>query len=260
MEPTKKKTKHECENCKQTFNRAERLENHSKKGCNRTTCNRCSKKFRTNHDLQCHQENTDLKDCEICEKKYCNVHDYEFHKQNIHHIIRMSCNTCSRKFSSNRDLQSHQKNADPKVCDSCDKIFCHESELARHKRTKHVGGEIRVDVDVETALDRPICPRTGFEEDEGYKEKVKEHWSEIRDKRKESSYLMDINKELSPDFTYRDLEKLLKGICKKLGHAVKVNIGFGFMLRDGVTGEYKYFYVLTTLGNLHLLDGLVLFC
>ena len=158
---------------------------------------------------------------------------------------RTTCNRCSRRFSSNRDLQSHQKNADPKECDSCDKIFCHESELARHTRTKHVGGEIRTDDDVETALDRPICPRTGFEEDEGYKEKVKEHWSEIRDKRKESSYLMDLNKELSPDFTYRDLEKLLKGICKKLGHAVKVNIGFGFMLRDGVTGEYKYFYVST---------------
>ena len=54
---------------------------------------------------------------------------------------------------------------------------------------------------------------------------------------------MDINKELSPDFTYKDLKKLLKGICIKLGHAIKVNIGFGFMLYDNVNEEYRYFYV-----------------
>ena len=97
MEPTKKKPKHECGNCKQTFNRVERLENHIDKGCNRTICTTCNKKFRLN-----------------------------------------------------RGLQSHQKNADPKVCDVCDTIFCHESELERHKRTEHVGGEIRTVVKAAT--------------------------------------------------------------------------------------------------------------
>ena len=114
MEPTQKKTKHECENCKQTFNRAGSLQDHIEKGCNRTTCT-----------------------------------------------------ACSRKFISNRDLHRHQENADPKACDSCDTIFCHESELARHKRTEHVGGAIRAEDAVEKELDLPIAPRTGFEEEEG---------------------------------------------------------------------------------------------
>ena len=125
MEPAQKKTKHECENCKQTFNRAGRLQDHIEKGCNRTTCT-----------------------------------------------------TCSRKFISKRDLQRHQENAEPEACDSCDTIFCHESELNRHKRTAHViGGTIRSEDD-EMELDLAIAPRTGLEEEEGYKEAVKTHWGE----------------------------------------------------------------------------------
>ena len=220
MEPIKKKPKYECDNCMQTFDRAERLEKHIEKGCNRTTCTTCNEKFDDVRRLQQHER----------------MHEAE---------ALTICTTCSKKFPCQDDLHRHQKNADPKVCDSCDIIFCHESELERHKRTKHVGGEIRTDNDFETALDQPICPRTGFEEKEGYKEEVKDHWSEIRDMRKESRYYMDINKELSPDFTYKDLKKLLKEICIKLGHASKVNIGFGFMLRDNVTDEYRYFYVST---------------
>ena len=187
-----KKIKYKCENCKQVFDRSERLTNHVEKGCNRTTCM-----------------------------------------------------TCRKRFDCNRDLQRHQKNADSKVCDSCDTVFCHESELNRHKRTIHVGGEIRTDDVFEKMLDQPISPRTGFEEDEGYKAEIDDHWSEIRDAREEWSNSTDINKELSPDFMYNDLEDILTDICKKLGHTIKVNISFGFMLCHVVTNKYRYFYAST---------------
>jgi hypothetical protein len=131
------------------------------------------------------------------------------------------------------------------VCDVCDVIFCHESELDRHKRTNHAGGEIHTDVEFETWLDQPICLRTGFEESEGYKDAINAHWSKIRDSCKESSCLTDMNKELTPDFTYRDLKTILTDMCVKLGHGMRVNMGFGFMLYSSLTDEYRYFYVST---------------
>ena len=151
-------------------------------------------------------------------------------------------------------LQQHQANAKPKTCDSCDRVFCHESHLERHKRSIHFGGEIRMEDDVENQLDKLIAPKTGFEEDTGYKAAIDSHWSAIRDSRKERSFYMEINKKLSADFTYKALRDIITEICQKLGHASKINIGFGFMLRDVITGEYRYFYAS---GNTLLFDRAV---
>ena len=125
MTPTKK-AKHECESCNQIFDRVERLEDHIEKGCNRTKCTTCNKKFRTNHDLQCHQKNVDLKECEICKAKLCNDFEYKRHKQTNHYIIPGLCITCKRKFRDVLDLQRHQRNADPKVFDLCNTTFCYK--------------------------------------------------------------------------------------------------------------------------------------
>ena len=133
------------------------------------------------------------------------------------------------------------KNADPKVCDSCNTTFCHMSELEHHKRTEHAGQGITTKMD-DTELDRPICPRTGFEEEEGYKEEIKNNWGVIRDSRSEMKYYMNINKELTPDFTYRDLKKMLDEIYAEKTTAFKINMGFGFMLDHVVTKEFRYFY------------------
>ena len=183
-------------------------------------------------------------ECESCNQIFDRVRRLEDHIEKVHTNNRTKCSTCYKKFRLNRGLQSHQKNADPKVCDVCDTIFCHESELERHKRTEHVGGEIRTVVN-DTELDEPICPRTGFEEDEGYKEKIEDHWNEIRDHKERKNRYININKELSPDFTYRDLKHVLDEIFAEQTNAFKINIGFGFMLRDVVTSEFRYFYPST---------------
>ena len=46
---------YECNVCKRTFDREERLEKHMKRGCNNTTCKVCSKKFRDMRRLREHQ-------------------------------------------------------------------------------------------------------------------------------------------------------------------------------------------------------------
>ena len=161
------------------------------------------------------------------------------------HIIRgcssrRECGICGRKFKIVKYLENHEKNAKPTACDICDKIFCHVSEMERHRRTSHIGmvsgGNIEND-----NLNQIIYPRTGFEEEEGYKEQVKTHWNKIRDSKEERTFYTEVNRTLTPDFTYNDLLDIIKDLCDE--DVLKINLGFGFMLRNTVTGEYRYFYV-----------------
>ena len=107
--------------------------------------------------------------------------------------------------------------------------------MERHKRTEHIiiGGHIDIK---DAELNQPIYPRTGFENDESYKEEVEDHWNNIRAYKKEDSFDMEVNKILNPDFTYIDLRHTIKDIAHELNHTFKINIGFGFILRQIVTG------------------------
>ena len=204
---------HKCDTCKKTFNRKERLEKHLVQGCSATTC-------------------------KICNRKFKKVRIRKIHEKSHTSKAKRKCDTCSKQFPLIRDLQRHKKNAKRQECDVCNKPFCHKFELECHKRTEHVGGGID-DVD----LNQPIYPRTGYEDDEKYKEEIDAHWEKIRDYKKEGEFDIELNKTLNPDCTYEDLNNLIKDIALELKHAFKINIGFGFVLRKVVTGEYRYFYV-----------------
>ena len=53
---------------------------------------------------------------------------------------------------------------------------------------------------------------------------------------------MNINKELTLDFTNWDLQNMLDEIYAKQCNAIKINLGFAFRLRHVVTEEFKYDY------------------
>ena len=116
------------------------------------------------------------------------------------------------------------------------------SELERHKRTSHTGQGINKTLD-ESDLDQPICPQTVYEEMEEYQEEMTVHMSKIRDSRGESDVHLFVNKQITPAFTYADLQNLLYETMINRGTAFKTNLGFGFILYHLVDQEFKYFYV-----------------
>ena len=75
--------RHECNTCKKTFNRKERLQKHIKQGCNHTTCKICSKKFRDGRSLQKHQSShkPSKRECGICGRMFKSVKYLENHKK-----------------------------------------------------------------------------------------------------------------------------------------------------------------------------------
>ena len=63
-----------------------------------------------------------------------------------------------------------------------------------HKRTVHTGRGITSTLD-DTDLDQPVCPRTGYEDTEEYREEMDKHWDKIRDNRSESDVYTFLNKQ-----------------------------------------------------------------
>ena len=207
---------YKCQSCKKTFDHRERWENHIKKGCNRTICKTCNKKFKDVGRLRRHES--------------------------MHKVSGRECSTCGKTFPLMRYLQNHEENADPVECDLCDTSFCHRSELERHKRTSHTGQGIDK-TDYDEDLKHPICPQTGYEEMEGYQEEMAMHMNKIRDSRNEKANIYTfLNKQITPGFTYADLKDLYQTAMDR-GTAFKTNLGFGFILYHLINKEFKYFYV-----------------
>ena len=56
---------------------------------------------------------------------------------------------------------------------------------------------------------------------------------------------MTVNKELTADSTYNDLKDLIVQAVEKHKNVMKFNIGFGIVLKNVLTSEYRYYYVST---------------
>ena len=116
--------------------------------------------------------------CKVCTKSIRSDHVKRHQRLHVSFNSKRECATCGKTFKLVKNLRNHERNAKPIACDTCGKMFCHQSEMERHKRTEHIGGNVRTD---DIGLNQPILPRSGFEEDDGYKIEVQNHWDKIRD-------------------------------------------------------------------------------
>ena len=179
--------------------------------------------------------------CDICKQTFDRAERLHKHIQKVHTNNNTTCATCKKKFRDTRMLKRHQKNAiSPTVCDHCDMVFCDTNEYEKHRRSI----PLPLQHDPEYSLDTPVCPKTGYEDTDGYKEQLDTHWNVIRDMIQQRDGLyMKMNKELTPEFTYKDLQKILFDIYESAKSAYKTNMGFGFMLYHTTDDTFKYFYV-----------------
>ena len=157
----------------------------------------------------------------------------------------VKCQTCRQTFDRPSRLATHEASASPSPCGICGAMFCHESRKQQHMLREHVGTGISGGsrTPLNTDLDTPILPPTGYHETDEYKAAIDEHYSTIRSQTNTGSEWRNVNVEIPPTFSYRDLKVLLDEVRNEEHGAFKVNIGFGSMLYDTVNQVYKYFYV-----------------
>ena len=247
-QPLKKKIKHICLKCDKVFNRAQRLKDHqSKKSCG-TVCTQCNHKFPHRHRLEQHQKNASIIDCSICEKRFCHQTDYNHHQRTVHQMNPLQCSTCLKEFSTRKRLEDHKNNPIPQDCDFCEKKFGHQADYHKHKIIEHSGGSDSnsVDEEYESILKQKIfAANSELDNDKEYQSIVQINKHNIIDKVLDRKVYMTINKELTANFTYQDLKDLIVQALDKHKKVMKFNIGFGIVLKNVLTSEYRYYYVST---------------
>ena len=84
-QPSSKKSKHVCDICTQSFDRAERWANHVlKKLCGGISCRDCQKPFNSLRDLERHKKTAKKFACfHHCDRRFCTEYEYQRHKRQI---------------------------------------------------------------------------------------------------------------------------------------------------------------------------------
>ena len=211
-------------------------------------CSTCTKNFSSRQCLEDHQKNAIAQDCDLCEQRFCHRADYNTHQRIVHNLNPLQCSTCTKKFSSRQCLEDHQKNAIVQDCDLCEQRFCRQADYNRHRIVEHCGGGVdnSKDEEYESILMQKIfAANVKLDNDKDYEHIVQINKSNIEDKVLDRKMYMTVNKELTADFTYKDLKDIIVQAVEKYKTVMKFNIGFGIVLKNVNTSEYRYYYVST---------------
>ena len=149
-----------------------------------------------------------------------------------------SCPNCLSIFKKSTDLHKHLNNRKKVTCDHCKRTFCNNDEFQKHLRS------IRKKTDNSTPdLDQRVYPETGYEDEEKYLELIDKKINEIQDYTKKKKYYQEINKQIEPSFTYREINDFLLDYFTKHKNAFKLNFAFGFIMYHTISETYKYHYI-----------------
>ena len=172
--------------------------------------------------------------CLKCNRTFNRVQRLQAHQRKP--ICGTKCVRCKHKFRTRAQLMQHLKSIVD--CDHCDEKFCSDFDLNQHLQSVHSGAGVQDD------LSRPIFSSSAFEQEDGYKQIVASHSRYIKDAVQDKNVVYQVvNKELSSSFTYKDLEELIRSRGFKSGRVFKLNLGFGCILRNLISEEYRYYYV-----------------
>ena len=170
--------------------------------------------------------------CEKCFNKYKNETTFRLHK-----CKKKICTHCNTVFKFKNGLLRHLKKRLDISCDHCERKFCKKFHLKRHQRTIFQPPEEEPIPD----LNQEIYPLTV--EDQGYKKIIKKNINEIEDWEEKRKAYTVYNKQIDPTFTYKDLYELYLDIFNNQKPPFRTNVGFGYILHNPLSGEYKYHYV-----------------
>ena len=162
------------------------------------------------------------------------------------------CATCGRVFTRPFTLQGHASRCRPKpfTCDVCHSSFGRKDNLDRHKRTLRCGAppqpgpsapkRRRIALN-EDPLSPPPVEHLDDELSSDLQDAVRDNWGSIRTYVAQGPVQTRYNHRLTTMDT-RELQEPLRQLFEEQTTDFKVNLSFGFILKQKVTGRLRYYH------------------
>ena len=163
------------------------------------------------------------------------------------------CATCGRAFTRRDHLQRHASRCRPKpfTCDVCHSGFTRKDNLDHHKRTVQCGGPPQpgpapkrrriASLDEDPLTPPPVEHAANDELSSALQDFVQENWGSVRTHVVHGPIQTRYNRRLT-SLDMRDLHDQLFLLFDQQTTAFKVNLSFGFILKQKVTGRLRYYH------------------
>ena len=190
--------------------------------------------------------------CRHCGEVFPSYSDLRQHLDS--HASGHKCATCGRAFTRRANLQRHASRCRPTpfVCDVCRRSFTRERDLDRHKRTVQCGSppqpgpapkrrRIVARLNEDTVLAPPVEHAANDELSSAIRDAVRENWGSVRTHVVNGPVQTRYNHRLTSLDT-RDLHDQLFLLFEEQTTAFKVNVSFGFILKQKATSRLRYYH------------------
>ena len=165
------------------------------------------------------------------------------------------CTTCKKSFTRREYLLKHSSRCRPKpfACDVCNSSFGRKQDLDRHKRTVQCGGppqpvgpapkrrRIVASLNEDPVLAPPVEHAANDELSNAIRDFVHENWASVRTHVVNGPVQTRYNHRLTSLDT-RDLHDQLFMLFEEQTTAFKVNVSFGFILKQKATSRLRYYH------------------
>ena len=190
--------------------------------------------------------------CRHCGEVFPSYPDLRQHLDS--HASGHICTTCGRAFTRRDHLQRHASRCRPKpfVCTVCDSSFTRERNLDRHKRTVQCGSPPQpgpapkrrriASLDEDPLTPPPVEHAANDELSSAIRDFVHENWGSVRTHVVHGPIQTRYNRRLT-GLDMRDLhDQLFLLFDQQTTAAFKVNVSFGFVLREKENDRLRYYH------------------
>ena len=190
--------------------------------------------------------------CRHCGEVFPSYSDLRQHLDS--HVSGHKCATCGRAFTRRDHLQRHASRCRPKpfTCDVCHSGFTRKWDLDQHKRTVQCGGppqpgpapkrrRIVASLNEDPVLAVPVEHAANDELSSVIRDFVHENWGSVRTHVVHGPIQTRYNRRLT-SLDMRDLHDQLFLLFDQQTTAFKVNVSFGFVLREKENDRLRYYH------------------
>ena len=191
--------------------------------------------------------------CRHCGEVFPSYPDLRQHlDSHVQPPIGHTCTTCKKSFTRREYLLKHSSRCRPKpfACDVCHSLFGRKDNLDRHKITVQCGSPPQPEPSApkrrrialnEDPLSPPPVEQLDDELSSDLQDAVRDNWGSIRTYVAQGPVQTRYNHRLTTMDT-RELQEPLRQLFEEHTTDFKVNLSFGFILKQKVTGRLRYYH------------------